>query len=166
LQVMIDGVTYVNHENPVWRGGKNYMAMVDLAPFDLKGMLEQLWLREVDEGSGYEICCVPFYVYGLALGDVVNKNESEVVDSVIRKSGRRVLRIYFVEPRPSKDGRSALVGAVESIGLLSEWNGDRHVAIDVVDISVMQPVFDSVEEEIQNGTAFWEWSDSKNFGSL
>lgn len=52
---------------------------------------------------------------------------------------------------------------MDSANLLSEWNGDRHVAIDVPDISAAQPVFDSVQEEIQHGTAFWEWSDSKNF---
>ncbi|MER7512210.1 DUF4265 domain-containing protein [Streptomyces lavendulae] len=140
------------------------MAMVNLAPFDLAGMLEQLWLREI-EGGGYEICCIPFYAYGLALGDVVGKSGSDTIDSLIRKSGRRALRVLFTEPRPSVDNRSALRSTVESAGLLSEWNGDRHVAIDVLDISVMQPVFDSIKEEIQNGTAFWEWSDVKNFKS-
>lgn len=163
MQVTIDGVTYVSHEDPAWRNEKNYMAMVDLAPFDLGGMLEQLWLREVS--GGYEVCCIPFYAYGLALGDVVGKGGSDTVDSLISKSGRRVLRVFFAEPRPVVDSRSALRRAVESGELLSEWNGDRHVAIDVADISAMQPVFDSVQGEIQNGTAFWEWSDSKSFRS-
>lgn len=164
LQVTIDGVTYVSHEDPVWRREKNYMAMVDLAPFDFGEMLEQLWLREVD-GGGHEVCCIPFYAYGLALGDVVGKSGPDTVDSLTSKSGRRVLRVFFAEPRPSADSQSVLRSAVESAGLLSEWNGDRHVAIDVPDNSVMRPVFDSVQEEIQNGTAFWEWSDSKNFRS-
>ncbi|MFD7908660.1 DUF4265 domain-containing protein [Kitasatospora sp. NPDC059747] len=141
------------------------MAKVDLAPFDLAGMLEQLWLRELEEGGGYEVCCIPFYAYGLALGDVVGKSGSDTVDSLISKSGRRVLRVFFAEPRPSVDSRSALRSAVDLAGLLSEWNGDRLAAIDVPDISVMQPVFDSVQSEIQNGTAFWEWSDAKNFRS-
>lgn len=163
LQVTIDGVTYVSHEDPAWRCEQNYMAMVDLAPFDLGGMFEQLWLRELDEGGGYEVCCIPFYAYGLALGDVVRRSGADTVDSLISKSGRRALRVFFAEPRPSVDSRSVLRGAVESAGLLSEWNGDRHVAIDVPDISVMQPVFDSVQGEIENGSAFWEWSDSKNF---
>jgi hypothetical protein len=166
LQVAIGGIEYISHEDPVWRVEKNYMAMVDLAPFDLGGMLEQLWLREVDEGGGFEVCCIPFYAYGLALGDVVRKSGSDRVDRLIRKSGRRVLRVLFAEPRPLGDSRSALRRAVESTELLSEWNGDRHVAIDVPDISVMQPIFDSVQREIQNGTAFWEWSDSKDFKSV
>ncbi|GAB4052534.1 DUF4265 domain-containing protein [Catellatospora paridis] len=162
---MIDGVSYVSHEDPAWRGENNYLAMVDLVPFDLRGMVEQLWLREVDEGNGYEIRCIPFYVYGLSLGDIVGKDESETVKQLIRKSGRRVLRVLFAEPRPVADGRSALRRAVGSAGLLSEWNGDRHVAIDVPDISVMQPIFDSVQGEIGSRTAFWEWSDSRVFRS-
>ncbi|MFD8389880.1 DUF4265 domain-containing protein [Streptomyces sp. NPDC059680] len=165
MQVTIDGVTYVSHESPAWRDEKNYMAMVDLAPFDLPGMLEQLWLREVGVEGSYEVCCIPFYAYGLALGDVVEKGESETVNRFVRKSGRRVLRVLFAEPRPLMDSRSALRRAVDSAGLLSEWNGDRHVAIDVPDVAVMQSIFDSVQGEIQNGTAFWEWSDAKEFRS-
>ncbi|MEV4562080.1 DUF4265 domain-containing protein [Kitasatospora sp. NPDC049285] len=140
------------------------MAMVDLAPFDLSGMLEQLWLRELEEGE-FEVCCIPFYTYGIALGDVVRKGRADLIESLISKSGRRVLRVFFAEPRPSTDSRSALRNAVDSAGLLSEWNGDRQVAIDVPDISTMQPVFDSVQGEIRNGTAFWEWADARGFRS-
>lgn len=165
MQVTIDGVTYISHEDPAWRREKNYMAMVDLAPFDLAGMREQLWLREIEEGGGYEVCCIPFYAYGLALGDVVAKSGADAVDGLISKSGRRALRVIFADPRPPEDSRSELLSAIDSAGLLSEWNGDRHVAIDVPDISLMQPVFDSVQKEIQNGTAFWEWSDARNFRS-
>lgn len=139
--------------------------MVDLTPFDLPGMLEQLWLRELDVEGSFEVCCIPFYAYGLALGDVVGRSESEAVDRLIRQSGRRVLRVLFAEPRPLIDTRSALRRAVESAELLSEWNGDLQIAIDVPDISVMQSVFDCVQEEIESGTAFWEWSDVRSFGS-
>ncbi|MFJ9639910.1 DUF4265 domain-containing protein [Streptomyces sp. NPDC101178] len=141
------------------------MAMVDLAPFDLVGMREQLWLRKNEEDSGYEVCCIPFYAYGLALGDVVAKSGTGIVYGVVSKSGRRVLRVFFADPRPPADSRPELRGAVHFVGLLSEWNGDRHVAIDVPDISLMQSVFDSVQKEIKNGTAFWEWSDAKAFSS-
>ncbi|WP_285644444.1 DUF4265 domain-containing protein [Lentzea sp. NBRC 102530] len=164
MQVTIDGVTYVSHEDPVWRAENSHLAMVDLAPFDLQGMREQLWLRETVDDGEYEICCLPFYAYGLALGDVVGKSGSENVGTVIRKSGRRVLRIMFAEPRFQEgDSRAVLREVLDAAGLLSEWNGDRFIAIDVPDISVMQPIFDSVQAEIQNGTAFWEWGDSRGF---
>ncbi|MEW1778717.1 DUF4265 domain-containing protein [Streptomyces sp. NPDC086777] len=165
LQVAIDGITYVSHEDPAWRGENHEMAMVDLAPFDLPGMLEQLWLREVNEEGAYEVCCIPFYAYGVALGDVIEKGESGSMDRVIEKSGRRVLRILFSESRPALDSRPMLRRTLDSAGLLNEWNGDRHVAIDVPDDSVMQPIYDSVRNEIEGTTAFWEWNDSKRYTS-
>ncbi|MFG3046720.1 DUF4265 domain-containing protein [Streptomyces sp. NPDC048241] len=163
LQVTIDGVTYVSHEDPAWRGESNFMAMVDLTPFDLPGMREQLWLREVDEGGAYEVSCIPFYAYGVALGDVVGTSDAHDVVRVIRKSGRRAIRVLFTEPRPSVDSRSALRAAVESANLLSEWNGDRMVAIDFPDGSSSQPIVDCIQGEVEGGTAFWEWSDSMEF---
>ncbi|WP_329557472.1 DUF4265 domain-containing protein [Streptomyces sp. NBC_00696] len=163
MQVVIDGITYVSHEEPAWRGEEHYMAMVDLAQFDLPGMREQIWLREIDKAGEYEVCCIPFYAYGMALGDVVSKGESDTVGPSIRKSGRRALRVLFTAPRPLADSRLSLRRALDSVGLMSEWNGDRQVAIDVPDMSVMQPVVDAIQSEIQAKTAFWEWSDSKHY---
>ncbi|MFE0345868.1 DUF4265 domain-containing protein [Streptomyces griseoluteus] len=121
------------------------------------------WLQEVDEGGAYEVSCIPFYAYGLALGDVVGTSDSHDVDRVIRKSGHRVVRVLFTESRPSVDSRSALRAAVESADLLSEWNGDRMVAIDFPHGSPSQPILDSIQGEVEGGTAFWEWSDSMEF---
>ncbi|MFK0106415.1 DUF4265 domain-containing protein [Streptomyces sp. NPDC091217] len=160
---MIDGITYVSHEEPAWRGSGHYMAMVDLAVFDLPGMREQIWLRETGVAGEYEVCCIPFYAYGMALGDVVGKSAADMIGQSIRKSGRRALRVLFTAPRPLNDSRSALRAALDSVGLLSEWNGDRQVAIDVPDMTVIQPVVDAIQAEILGKTAFWEWSDSKHY---
>ncbi|WP_372496519.1 DUF4265 domain-containing protein [Kibdelosporangium philippinense] len=80
-------------------------------------MLEQLWLRQVD--GGYEICCLPFYVYGLALGDVVEKNAEDFVTRRVKSSGRRVLRVLFSEAGAEDDSRLSLCEAIASVGLLS-----------------------------------------------
>ncbi|MFF7679029.1 DUF4265 domain-containing protein [Actinacidiphila glaucinigra] len=163
MQVAIDGITYVSHDDPAWRGGQHRLAMVNLARFDLEGMLEQLWLREVGGGEGYEICCIPFYTYGLALGDVVSVDETGNISHLVRKTGRLALRVLFDALRSSLDGRDSLRGAVASAGLLSEWNGDHHVAIDMPNASVAQSLLDSIHEEIRLETAFWEWSISQEF---
>lgn len=110
MQVTIDGVTYVSHDDPAWRGGKNCMAMVGLTPFGLGGMVEQVWLREKAGGGDYEICCIPFYAYGLALGDVVEKTDSGAVGRLVSTVGPRVLRVLFAEPRLSTDSRPVLCG--------------------------------------------------------
>ncbi|MEU0435796.1 DUF4265 domain-containing protein [Streptomyces sp. NPDC006290] len=156
-------MTYTSHDDPVHRTGHGHLARVDLAPFDLEKRIEQLWLSKVDDG--YEVGCIPFWAYGLALGDVVAVSNDGYVSGIVRKSGRRVLRVLFLEPRPSTDSRVPLRGVLDSVGLLSEWNGDRFVAIDVPDESEMRQVYDVLNSEIQNGTAFGEWGDSREFST-
>ncbi|MFF4535538.1 DUF4265 domain-containing protein [Streptomyces aureus] len=163
MQVTIDGVTYTSHDDPVHRTASGHLARVDLAPFDLEKSIEQLWLSKAE--GGYEVCCIPFWAYGLALGDVVAVSDNGYISGIVRKSGRRVLRVLFLEPRPSMDSRVPLRSVLESAGLLSEWNGDRHVAIDVPDESAMRQVYDVLNPEIQNGTAFWEWADARDFST-
>jgi hypothetical protein len=141
------------------------MAMVDLSPFGFPNMNEQMWLKQLDERR-YEVSCIPFRVYGLALGDHVELEEGQFISQVVQGSGRRVLRVFFTDPRPSVTGddlRQDLVRAVELAGLLSEWSGDRHVAIDMPSSSDMRGVYASVTREIEAGSAVWEWADSEPF---
>jgi hypothetical protein len=60
--------TYVVHEDPAKRRASNYIAHLDLAPFDLGGQFEQVWPHELGNDM-YALACIPFMPYGLALGD-------------------------------------------------------------------------------------------------
>jgi Domain of unknown function (DUF4265) len=160
-----DQAGYVMHEAPAWRPAEGYIAMVDLTSFGFPGLNEQIWLKQVGEAR-YEVRCVPFRAYGIALGDEVELHDGRSISRVVQSSGRRVLRIFFTNPRPSENGddaRGALTREVDSAGLLSEWSGDRHVAIDVPAGATMQGVYDSVTREIEIGSAVWEWADSEPF---
>ncbi len=159
---MVSETTYIAHEDPVGRGAENYIAMVDLEPFGFEKMCEQIWLS-TRTGGGYEVACIPFRAYGLALGDVVELRDSRFVERVVERSGRRIFRVFFMEPRPRIDSRLALRNALQSGGFLSEWSGDRHIAIDVPGSSDPSPLFRAVQCEIDAGTAFWEWGDSEPF---
>ncbi|NVI92013.1 hypothetical protein [Actinomadura sp. BRA 177] len=61
-----DDVVYVTQGEPVRRPWQGYVAMVDLNTFGLAGQREQLWLKSVGSDA-YELCCIPFCAYGLAL---------------------------------------------------------------------------------------------------
>lgn len=162
-----DRTTYIAHKNPVWHPAQSYMAMVDLEPFGFPDMSEQIWLRQLDSRR-YEVSCIPFRVYGIALGDQVELEGGRFIARVVQGSGRRVLRVYFTDPRPPANGndlRQGLVRAVESASLFSEWSGDRHVAIDVPIGADMHEVYASVTQEIEAESALWEWADSEPFRS-
>lgn len=163
----MSGTNYIVHEQPVWRPSESYMAMVDLEPFGFENTHEQLWLRSLEDG-GYEVCCIPFQVYGLALGDVVEVTRGRFVTQILRNSGRRALRIFFTAPRPSHrqlDCRGRLRQVLQAKGLLSEWSGERHVAIDIPEAAVADEVLASVKPELQDETVYWEWADAEAFSA-
>lgn len=154
------GSRYIVHDRPVWRGDQNYIATADLAPFGFEGDFEQLWLRS--SGDGLVVACIPFRVYGLALGDTVELGADDCLKLVSARSGRRVLRVLFAE--------SALEAAARlrdfiAEKLLSEWSGERHVAIDFPGgrLHIADEIGKVILQELDGGLAFWEWGDSRPF---
>ncbi|MED7953990.1 DUF4265 domain-containing protein [Streptomyces sp. BE303] len=162
MRTLIDGITYISHDNPALRGEIHRMAMVDLAPFDLRDTLEQLWLRE-DRAGRYEICCIPFLAYGLNLGDSVEIDDNDRVARVLERSGRRTIRIAFSRERPAADSRPLLAESISRASIPSEWNDDHYVAISLQGPSEIDPILNPISDEISRGTAFWEWADIKEF---
>ncbi|MCQ9181773.1 DUF4265 domain-containing protein [Streptomyces sp. IBSBF 2953] len=158
---------YIVHEEPVGRAESNYVAQADLAPFDLDGQIEQLWLLPDEDGT-YTVACIPFMTYGLALGDRVRLSPAARVVDVAQTSGHRVLRSLL---RPSTDaerlGRSIglIKNSIKESGLLSEWHGKHFVAIDVPPATDMSPLFALLQREVDEAGAFWEWAGAIPFSA-
>ncbi|MEU9073881.1 DUF4265 domain-containing protein [Kitasatospora sp. NPDC048538] len=160
-------IEFIVHDDPVGRAQSNYIAHADLAPFGLDGQKEQLWLKPLDDGT-FSIACIPFRTYGLAFGDQVVLSDGNEVAEVVALSSHRVLRLLFVPGLPS----AQLNGAVDRIykeigtaGLLSEWSGDRHVAVDIPPNTDASQLFAIMEREVTEGRAFWEWADAIPFSA-
>lgn len=58
------------HDNPVWRSKANFLIAADLSENGLEGASEQLWARR-EADNEFIICCIPFFTYGISLGDHV-----------------------------------------------------------------------------------------------
>ncbi|MER6571416.1 DUF4265 domain-containing protein [Streptomyces sp. NPDC001093] len=158
---------FVVHEQPVGRASTNYIARADLAPFGLDGQVEQLWLRAVNDGS-YEVACIPFSTYGIALGDVVVLNDDDYVSEVVRNSSHRTLRLLFTPDLPPADLQKAadeIKTEIIAADLLSEWNGARFIAVDVPPDAETSRLFAVMEAAVNAGHAFWEWADAMPFVS-
>lgn len=60
---------------------------------------EQLWTRHDKATDLYEICCIPFFIYDLALGDLVSirvdDQAGHVLDQVVTPTDHFTFRIYF-----------------------------------------------------------------------
>ncbi|MGW3522274.1 DUF4265 domain-containing protein [Streptomyces olivaceus] len=156
---------FIVHESPVHRGDSDYIARADLSPFGLEGEVEQLWLKRLEDGL-LELCCIPFRAYGLSLGDIVSLSEDGAkVARLVRKSGRRVLRVFLLETPDFSSVARECDAEIARLDLLSEWSGGRHVAIDVpidVDVTSLISLFEREESESR---AFWEWADTVSFSS-
>ncbi|GHK02269.1 hypothetical protein SY2F82_40660 [Streptomyces sp. Y2F8-2] len=158
---------FIVHEHPVGRATTNYIARADLAPFGLEGQVEQLWLEPRTDGS-YKVSCIPFSTYGIALGDTVLLDEDDYVSEVIGTSRHRTLRLLFIPDLPVSDLQRAADGIkseISSAGLLSEWNRERFVAVDVPPNVEPSGLFAVMEAVVNAGHAFWEWADAMSFAS-
>ncbi|MEU8539036.1 DUF4265 domain-containing protein [Streptomyces sp. NPDC048717] len=158
---------FIVHEHPVGRAATNYIARADLAPFGLDGQVEQLWLTPRSGGS-YEVSCIPFSTYGIALGDTVLLNDDDYVNEVVETSRHRTLRLLFIPDLPTSDLKHAadlIKTEVTAADLLSEWDGERFVAVDVPPNAEPSGLFAVMESVVNAGHAFWEWADAMPFAS-
>ncbi|SNS50839.1 DUF4265 domain-containing protein [Actinoplanes regularis] len=150
---------FIVHDAPALRADSDYLAQVDLAPFGFPGLIEQVWLRQLPGGE-FALCCIPFRAYGLALRDRVRLGPGGGrIAARTEPAGHRALRILFA---PSRDGADGVAGLVTEAGLLSEWSGDRHLAIDVPPGTDVAALVEAAEAARGTG-AYWEWSDVEPF---
>lgn len=114
------------HQRPVWRDRANFIIGAELTgTSDAKS--EQLWAKQLSDDT-FEICCIPFFVYEVALGDVVQTapagGRRYMVEKVVRPSGRFVFRVWFGDSfQPSLDVRS--LSSSKRSG--RSWSGHRRI---------------------------------------
>jgi len=119
------------HLNPVWREKANFIIGASVPPLEEKSkeeMWEQLWARRIDD-KHYEICCIPMFAYGLALGDVVETDRRYMIVNVARKSGRVAIRVWFHEKTPLEK-RDEIVNEILDVECLLEWYSQHLLGID------------------------------------
>jgi hypothetical protein len=93
---------------------------------------EQLWTRRLP-GGNFEVCCIPFFAYDLALGDVVfsSADQNYVVDSVVARSGNGVARVAIKDSTQIEVIHSLIHETLGRAGYLHEWFRTDYVAINL-----------------------------------
>lgn len=90
---------------------------------------EQLWVRNLGN-QDYEICCIPFFVYDLAVGDVVKTDDRLVLQETVRRSGHSTIRVWF--GGVTNDTGNEFSTKLHGLGFGVEWNSKNLLAIDCV----------------------------------
>jgi hypothetical protein len=142
------------HEHSIWADRMNFIMGVILPSDDEDDEgweSEQLTARKLGDGL-YELCCIPFFAYDLALGDVVALDDRHNVKEVVRPSGRRVFRVFFREA----DAFDRVIHRVHEMGGLMEAFSERLLAIDAADQALAQRIADYLQEEEDAGAIEYE----------
>lgn len=147
---------FVVHQDPVWRERANFIVHAELPEKDRPKRFEQLWARQLSDGR-FEVCCIPFFIYNIALGDVVvtlpKAGRKYVVAKVVQPSGRYVFRVWFGQ---SFQPRDEIAGELKALGSLTEWSSRNLLAVDAVNEEHARPVADFLAEREKSGHLLYE----------
>jgi hypothetical protein len=144
------------HPEPAWRSRANYILQVDLGPYDFPGRAEQLWARTVGDGH-YELCCIPFFTYGFALGDVVSWDPETRTLRMTAAAGHGNLRVVFASRADAAAHHERLHGLLIDSGVLVEFSSAGYAAIDIANAAQQDAVIAVLAPLVESGTVVWEW---------
>ena len=131
------------HTNPVWRDRADFIIGIRCSEegTELREW-EQLWSQRIGDNR-FVICCIPFFVYNLSLGDEVETGEEwgkpYMVQRVVRSSGHSTFRVWFGNST-SPDAREELLARLTKLEALYEWGSDNLLAIDAASDSQAQDI--------------------------
>ena len=146
---------FVVHSSPARRERANFIIRADIREQGSPRSLEQLWARQLDD-TRFELCCIPFFVYDLALGDEVETDaERYVIKRVVKRSGGYTFRAWFGDS-DDIDARDEVIAALRGLGLELEWYSENLLAIGAADEQWAQEVADLLLEQEQLGHLTYE----------
>ena len=157
---VIDESKIATHESPAGRGRSNYIVRLDLTDDGLPGHYEQMWTRTEDKRH-HELCCIPFFTYGLSLGDVLTMTSEDGAYGITSKGGHRTIRIAVQDDAYAHGQHKGLHGGLTEIGVLAEFRGHAsgYCAVDIADQAQADAVIAMLSPLAEAGTLVWEWAD-------
>jgi hypothetical protein len=116
------------HRSPVWRDQSDFIFMAHLGIKNGKNEWEQLWGRKAAP-QRFILCCIPFFIHDVALGDEVETDADFVFQRVIKRSGQIAFRIWFGEQDAAT--RRNIAHEIVAMEPLLEWSSENLLALSV-----------------------------------
>jgi hypothetical protein len=144
----------VVHENPAWKERADFIiaARIDGGEGVVGPDWEQIWARQLGPDR-FQVCCIPFFVRNLALGDVVQTKSEPgkryVVQRVVARSGHYTFHVWFFDD-PT---REKMPEQLRARGCLIErrWEASNLLAIDAPSAAIAEAVADVLSDREQAG---------------
>jgi hypothetical protein len=141
------------HPHPVWREKANFILMADVEHEGIHPIKEQLWARQISENR-FEICCIPFFIYDLALGDEVetggDQEKRYLLQHIVRRSGNQTRWIWFNDSA-NDEVRLRVRDKVAGFGCLMEWCYYGLLAFNVTAGVQPESIEDALKDELLQG---------------
>ncbi|RIJ78815.1 DUF4265 domain-containing protein [Nakamurella silvestris] len=137
----------------MWRDRADFIIHAGLPETD---HLEQLWCRKILPNR-FELCCIPFFVFDLSLGDIIETtrvgDRQYMFATVIRPSGRYVFRVLLT---CQMERRAGIIAWLTEYGALVEWSSLDLIAVDVADLARAEALADYLAEGVRRGDLQYE----------
>lgn len=151
------------HLNPIWRDKANFIIGASVPPLKnnpKEKVWEQLWARKLDNDQ-YEICCIPIFAYGMALGDVVEIDQGFMITNISQKSGHITIRVWLTE-QIHKEEIEGLTEKILGLGCLMEWYSEHLLGIDSDSHITTQSLIKTLEIYQREGLIDFEYGNPQN----
>jgi hypothetical protein len=145
------------HLEPAWRDRADFIITANISESKDREW-EQLWARRI-ENNRFEVCCIPFFVHDLALGDEVETDDNDIIHSLLKRSGHSTFRVWLKDSLQTT--RDEISQMIRENGLQSEWSSDNLVAIDAANDERAQKIADFLIKQEKAGRLTYETGRTK-----
>ena len=155
---MTDDSNIVTHSDPIGRERTNYINRIAIDnPPD--GRFEQVWTH-TDDNKVFELCCIPFFPYGVSYGDLIAITDDGAFQ-VVKKSGHQTIRVVIHDAKYAQERHAEFHGLIASAGVRSETSGHAasYWALDIENSNQAREVVRVLTPLSEVRTLDWEWAD-------
>lgn len=142
------------HMNPIWREKSDFLIRAHFEKTDGANGWEQLWVKQLSENR-FSICCIPFFTYGLSLGDEIATYGIYQIQGVAKKSGHSTFRVWFTD-ESDLESQSTVLRQLGDKGSLFEYYSNKFLGISVDTGHSLQEIFDILQALEVEGKIEWE----------
>lgn len=130
----------IQHFEPAWRKKADYAIGMEISDetWREEHTWEQMAARQVSEKT-FEVCCIPFALYDICIGDIVEVDDHLNVTRVVERGGYTGFRIAT----SNKAGQAKILKILLSLGSIpQEAYSDKLLAVASNDPAEIQAIAD------------------------
>jgi hypothetical protein len=146
------------HKEPVWAGRTNTIFYVETKYLEDVEKWEQLWGKKTGH-STLVLCCIPFFVYDLALGDEVELDSNGRFLGIVKDGGHRTYRVWF--GGQTNETQERIVREITALGPFVERSSEHLIAISAPGRAMADQVVRYLDQRKKEGLLVFELGRTK-----